>query len=123
FPYRVPSDDCDDIDVKNPGSCWLAAIIAAASGVNGICTCQVRRVFPWLVTIRLIPSSPTKKEGPHQQGSLCSVSSGGGVLVGGDVFVGWPKLAGLSKNNLPSLPAAAARYGYVAVGNRSMPPD
>jgi hypothetical protein len=34
---------------------------------------------------------------------VCCVSSGGGVLVGGEVFVGWHKLAGLSKNTLPSL--------------------
>jgi hypothetical protein len=34
---------------------------------------------------------------------VCCVSSGGGVLVGGEVFVGGHKLAGLSKNTLPSL--------------------
>ena len=103
-------------------------MVAAASGANGICTCQVRRVFPWLVTIRLIPSSPTKNDGPHQQASLCCVSIGGGELVGlcDGTYCVWSAaqiVADRAKTALRPFLPLQPRYGYVAVGNRSTPPD
>jgi hypothetical protein len=109
LPAVVP---LDETDVKNPGSCPepIDAVASCVSvGEADICTCHVRKVEPWLVTTRLTPSDPSKKDGPHQQASVECVSSGGGELVGGEVFVGCPKLAGLSKNTLPSFPAATAR--------------
>src|SRR5271166_3805552 len=112
-----PAAPLDETDVKNPGSC-PEMIVAVASGASvggkvDICTRHVLRVEPWLVTTRFTPSEPTKNDGPHQHPSICCVLSGGGVLVsgccvlsGGGVLVGVPKLAGSSKNTLPSFPAA-----------------